>query len=183
MVISVYLCDRTDLQGRARHSIRRRPPSRRHRNSSSGEDVGEGGEVPHSAKDEEGGGEDQGDGQTEEVKEDEREASTGPAESKAHQEENAELKHSTREEEEEERDGSSKEEEKKNMVKEDATNANGEDVDRTKTEVIHTQHIPPCLCQHRQLLRHLRSSCRRRRLRARSDETGGVGLSVEVQPC
>ncbi|TWW74525.1 duboraya [Takifugu flavidus] len=94
----------TSIKGRARHSLRRRPPSRRHRKPSSGEDISnanEGGDVSHSANEEGRGGEDQKDGLINEVKEDIREVLISHTETKTYEEEKAAVKHSTGEEGEE----------------------------------------------------------------------------------
>lgn len=94
------------LQGRARHSIRRRPPSRRHRKSSSGDEVGVAdseGDVSLSSPSEPevktpGGGEKEEagelfkqEGQTDEVKEDKTDASTCPEKNESHEEDRSEI--------------------------------------------------------------------------------------------
>lgn len=148
------------LQGRARHSIRRRPPSRRHRQSNSGEEVSnasEGGSL-HSKKEKEEG-EDQNEGKPDK-EEDQTDGSTIHTQSKTQQAEREELKHSTREEDEEIKNGSPEggedkissetkvEEEKEDLerrddVTEKATNPNSEEVERMKSEVILQTSISP----------------------------------------
>ncbi len=112
------------LQGRARHSIRRRPPSRRHRKSSSGDEVGvtnEGGDISLSSPTEpedktteggekEGGGEVfKEEGKVDEVKEDKTDTSMCPEENKSNGEDQSKTSIKPREEDEkkkEEEDGS-----------------------------------------------------------------------------
>ncbi|XP_069565797.1 duboraya [Brachyistius frenatus] len=83
-------------KGRARHSIRRRPPSRRHRKSSSGDEVGVANDdtdthlsSPSETEDKTTGGGGEGGGEGGEVfnKEDETDASTSLEKSKSHEEE------------------------------------------------------------------------------------------------
>ncbi|XP_041808522.1 duboraya [Chelmon rostratus] len=95
-----------NIKGRARHSIRRRPPSRRHRKSSSGDEVGVAdseGDVSLSSPSEPevktpGGGEKEEagelfkqEGQTDEVKEDKTDASTCPEKNESHEEDRSEI--------------------------------------------------------------------------------------------
>ncbi|CAF95382.1 unnamed protein product [Tetraodon nigroviridis] len=140
-----------NIKARARHSIRRRPPSRRHRQASSGEDVSdvsEGGVCVHSEKEKEGGGEEQQDGKPGE-EEDKSEGSTGHAENETHQEETAErpareedeeMKNGTPEREEDDKSSETKvEEEKEDTERRDhgtekPTHSNTDEEDKMKPE-------------------------------------------------
>ncbi|XP_044227363.1 duboraya isoform X2 [Thunnus albacares] len=96
-------------KGRARHSIRRRPPSRRHRKSSSGDEVGvanDGGDTPltspsepdgKTAEEEGGGG---GEGEEEEMKEEKKKEEEDDGEKMKTEEENQEKSSGGKEEEE-----------------------------------------------------------------------------------
>ncbi|XP_074467939.1 duboraya isoform X3 [Sebastes fasciatus] len=105
-----------NIKGRARHSIRRRPPSRRHRNSSCGDEVGvtvEGEDTSPSSPTEPedkttttgGGGEVfMEEGQTDEVKEDK--PSTCPEKNESHDEDKSKISVEPRGEDEEKKEGS-----------------------------------------------------------------------------
>ncbi|XP_051250777.1 duboraya isoform X2 [Dicentrarchus labrax] len=152
-VVEGSILSNTNIKGRPRLSVRRRPPSRRHRKSSSGEEVGvdsEGGDMSLSSTGEpedkttaggraEGGG--GGGGGEEEGKTDETDAPTCPQ--KNHEEDQSEV--APREEDqkmkEEEEDGSTggkeeEEKEEKNSQKqeedltEEATNTDPNDEEK-----------------------------------------------------
>lgn len=90
-------------KSRARHSIRRRPPSRRHRKSSSGDEVGVTNDVTDKTTGGEGGGDVfKKDGQTDDLKDDKTEASTSPGEDQQHETESREEEEEGKEEGEEE---------------------------------------------------------------------------------
>lgn len=94
-------------KSRARHSIRRRPPSRRNRNSSSGDEVGVANDVADKSR---GGGEEREEGGGEERKEGgevfkiegKTDASTCPGKNQTHKEDQSKTKEDDEEEEEEE---------------------------------------------------------------------------------
>ncbi|TMS13871.1 CapZ-interacting protein [Larimichthys crocea] len=90
------------IKGRARHSIRRRPPSRRHRKSSSGDEVGVANERGEDKTAGEGGGE----AQTDVVKEDKTDTSTCP-EKNTSQEEEISIEPKEKEKKKKEEDNSS----------------------------------------------------------------------------
>ncbi|KAI3374064.1 hypothetical protein L3Q82_022623 [Scortum barcoo] len=135
-------------KGRARHSIRRRPPSRHHRKSSSGEEVGvtnEGGDTSVSpptqpddkitdrGEKEEGGEVFKEEVRTDEEKEDERDVSAQPEEKQTHEEDQS--KSSVKSREQDEKKDEKKEEKIEEKIEEkteEKTSMGGEEKEDTQ---------------------------------------------------
>ncbi|KAK9537050.1 hypothetical protein VZT92_006788 [Zoarces viviparus] len=125
----------TSIKGRARHSIRRRPPSRRHRTSSSGDEVGVAIEGEEATEAEDKTTTTTG-GETDEGKEDKTD--------KSHEEDESEINDETRGDDEKKKErskgeGSSsgrkeEEEEEEDKQTEDSTEGNTKSADEEKKE-------------------------------------------------